>query len=169
MYVLALSCPAKGASAAVLSDGQAGVAMHTEGESVPRMFETLVGLPAAEAARAVLSWNFEEASEGMAVVNACLNRPTRMEALNTFYTGSVLEGLELHGKTVGFVGHLLHHSGITEGLVQAAKGKPAVVNSLFHLYSPPEAYFYRNVSLIRSDRGLRCAPEERPRSALSDP
>ena len=108
-------------TAAVLSDGQAGVAMHTAGETIPRSYETLVGLPAREAAGAVLSWNLEEASEGMAVINACLNRAPRMEELNTFYTDSALEGLDLRGKTVGFVGHLLHHSGITEQLVSAAK------------------------------------------------
>lgn len=108
-------------TAAVLSDGQVGVAMHTAGESVPRMLETLEGLPAREAARAVLSWNLEEASEGMAVVNACLNRPERAEACGCFYTDSALSGIDLRGKTVGFVGHLLHHSGITEQLVSAAK------------------------------------------------
>ena len=44
-------------TAAVLENGRSGVAMHTVGESRPRLFETLVGLPAGEAARAVLSWN----------------------------------------------------------------------------------------------------------------
>ncbi len=108
-------------TAAVLSDGQAGVAMRTAGESVPRSYETLVGLPAREAARAVLSWNLEEASEGMAVVNACYNREERMRACGTFYTDSALSGLALAGKKVGFVGHLLHHSGITEQLVSEAR------------------------------------------------
>ncbi len=108
-------------TAAVLSDGQAGVAMHTEGESFPRTFGTLVGLPAREAARAVLSWNMEEASEGMAVVNACYNRAARAAALGCFETGSALEGIDIRGKTVGFVGHLLHHSGLTDGLIGEAK------------------------------------------------
>lgn len=108
-------------TAALLSDGQAGVAMHTAGESFPRSFDTLVGLPAKEAARAVLSWNFEEASEGMAVVNACYNRVSRGEALGCFYTDSALAGIDVSGKTVGFVGHLLHHSGLTEQLVAPAK------------------------------------------------
>ena len=108
-------------TAAVLSDGQAGVAMHTAGESFPRMFESLLNLPAREAAQAVLSWNLEEASEGRAVVNACYNRPSRMESESTFYTDSALSGIDLSGRTVGFVGHLLHHSGITEQLVSAAK------------------------------------------------
>lgn len=108
-------------TAAVLSDGQAGVAMHTPGESRPRMFPTLVGLPAAEAARAVLSWNLEEAGEGMAVINACCNTEERIEALGCRYTGSSLEGLALSGRTLGFVGHLLHHGGLTEELAAQAK------------------------------------------------
>ena len=108
-------------TAAVLSDGQAGVAMHTAGESVPRMLETLEGLPARAAARAVLSWNLEEASEGMAVVNAWFNRPEHAEALGGFYTSSALEGIDLQGRTVGFVGHLISHSGITEELLAPAK------------------------------------------------
>lgn len=108
-------------TAALLSDGQAGVAMRTAGESFPRSFKTLKGLPVKEAARAVLSWNLEEASEGMAVINACYNRPERMERLGCFYTDSALEGIELRGKTVGFVGHLLHQGSVTERLVAAAK------------------------------------------------
>lgn len=108
-------------TAAVLEDGRCGVAMHTAGESYPRMLESLVNLPVPQAAQAALSWNFEEASEGMAVVNAFYNTPERMERFGCFYTDSALSGVALEGKTVGFVGHLLHHSGITEQLVQAAK------------------------------------------------
>ena len=108
-------------TAAVLSNGQAGVAMHTLGESRPRMFPTLLGLPAGEAARAMLSWNLEEAGEGMAVANACFNTPARIEALGCRYTGSSLEGIELAGRRVGFVGHLLHHGGLTEELVARAE------------------------------------------------
>ena len=108
-------------TAAVLENGRVGVAMHTEGESRPRLFETLVGLPAGEAARAVLSWNLEEASEGMAVINACCNTEARLEALGCRYTGSSLEGVDLRGLRVGFVGHLLHHGGLTEELVASAR------------------------------------------------
>lgn len=108
-------------TAAVLSNGQAGVAMHTPGESRPRMFPTLLGLPAGEAARAMLSWNLEEAGEGMAVANACFNTEARVEALGCRYTGSSLEGIELAGKRLGFVGHLLHHGGLTEELAARAK------------------------------------------------
>ena len=35
-------------TAAVLSDGRTGVAMHTPGETVPRMFESLLGLPLSQ-------------------------------------------------------------------------------------------------------------------------
>jgi uncharacterized protein (DUF4213/DUF364 family) len=108
-------------TAAVLSNGQAGVAMHTLGESRPRMFPTLIGLPAGEAARAVLSWNFEEAGEGMAVLNACYNTAARIETTGCRYTGSSLEGIPLSGRRVGFVGHLLHHGGLTEELVAQAE------------------------------------------------
>ncbi len=108
-------------TAAVLSNGQAGVAMRTAGESRPRMFPGLEGLPAAEAARAVLSWNLEEAGEGMAVINACCNTVERMEALGCRYTGSSLEGLALEGRRVAFVGHLLHHGSLTEKLIAQAE------------------------------------------------
>ena len=65
-------------TAAELSDGSTGVAMHTSGETVPRMFESMIGLPLKEAGKAVLSWNMEEASEALAAVNAFYN--SRAEA-----------------------------------------------------------------------------------------
>ncbi len=108
-------------TAAVLSDGTCGVGMRTEGSSYPRRFETLLGLPLRRAAEALLSWNFEEASEGMAVVNAWFNRRERAEALGCFYTDSALSGLSIEGKTLGFVGHLVRHSGITEELLAPSK------------------------------------------------
>ncbi len=108
-------------TAAVLSDGQAGVAMHTAGESVPRMLDTLVGLPAREAAQAVLSWNLEEAGEGMAVINACCNTEERIEALGCVYTDGALSGIPLEGRRLGMVGHLIHHSGVTGTLAARAK------------------------------------------------
>ena len=108
-------------TAAVLSNGQAGVAMHTAGETRPRLYPSLEGLPAAEAAKAALSWNFEEASEGMAVINACYNTSARIDALGGRSLSSALEGVDLRGRTVGFVGHLVRHSGITEELLAPVK------------------------------------------------
>ncbi len=108
-------------TAAVLQNGQVGVAMHTLGETRPRTLPTLEGLSAGEAARAALSWNFEEAGEAMAVLNACFNTEERLEALGCRYTASSLEGLDLSGKKVGLVGHLVHHGGLTEQMLSVAK------------------------------------------------
>ena len=97
-------------TAAVLSDGSCGVAMHTTGDTVPRMYDTLIGLPLKEAARAVLSWNMEEASEAFAAVNAFYNNPAcgflKPEA-------KTLDGIDLHDRTVGMVGMMLGHSNMT--------------------------------------------------------
>lgn len=108
--------------AAVLTDGSCGLGMRTSGESIPRRFETLEGLPLRRAAEAVLSWNLEEAGEGLAVLNAWYNRAERLEALGGFYTDSALAGLDVTGKTVGFVGHLVRDGGsLTPALLAAAK------------------------------------------------
>ena len=108
-------------TAAVLSDGRCGVGMHTEGESVPRRFESLVGLPARKAAEALLSWNLEEASEGQAVINAVFNTERNAVALGCRYTESALAGLDLRDRTIGFVGHLVKHNSITPALLAPAK------------------------------------------------
>ena len=44
-----------------------------------------------------------------------------IDALSARPTGSALEGVELQGRTVGFVGHLVRHSGITEELLAPVK------------------------------------------------
>ncbi len=98
-------------TAAVLSDGSCGVGMRTSGESIPRRFETLEGLSLRHAAEALLSWNLEEASEGLAVVNAWYNHSENADALGARYTDSAIEDLALAGKTVGFVGHLVREGG----------------------------------------------------------
>ena len=105
-------------TAAVLSDGSCGVAMHTTGDTVPRMFDTLIGLPLKEAARAVLSWNMEEASEALAAVNAFYNRP---DCAFLQPEAKTLDGVDLTGKTVGMVGHMIGHSNITQELLAPAR------------------------------------------------
>ena len=105
-------------TAAVLSDGRTGVAMHTEGESFPRLLPNLEGQPLTEAGRALLSWNMEEASEAHAAVNAFYNHPGCAAVRPG---AAALDGIDLTGKTVGFVGHLPGHSGITEELLRPAK------------------------------------------------
>ncbi len=105
-------------TAAVLNDRRTGVAMHTEGESRPRMFETLIGLPLCEVGKAVLSWNMEEAGEALAAVNAFYNHPecgfVRPEV-------KTLDGIEIRGRTVGMIGHMIGHSNITEELLRPAE------------------------------------------------
>lgn len=95
-------------TAATLSDGSMGVAMRIREDNVPRMFETLVGMSARKAARAVMSWNFEEAAEGMAVLNAWHNDPRRLppSAQRYPYELACTRGWDVQGRTVGLVGHL---------------------------------------------------------------
>lgn len=97
-------------TAAVLSDGSTGVAMHTPGETVPRMFDSLIGLPLKEAGRAMLSWNMEEASEAFAAVNAFYNRP---DCSYVDPDSKTLDGFDLRGRTVGMVGKMIGHSNMT--------------------------------------------------------
>lgn len=97
-------------TAAVLGDGSVGVAMHTPGETVPRMFGSLIGLPLNQTGQAMLSWNMEEASEAFAAVNAFYNNPAcgflKPEA-------KTLDGIDLRNRTVGMVGMMLGHSNMT--------------------------------------------------------
>lgn len=113
-------------TAAVLSNGNAGVAMHTEGETRPRMQGSLEGMLVRQAAESVLSWNMEEANEGMAVINAFYNtrenlRHHEQETGKKLQIGGVLEGVELAGKTLTMVGHLLGHSGMKEELLEQCR------------------------------------------------
>lgn len=92
---------------AELSGGSFGIAMNTEGESVERMFPSLVGLGAKTAAQTVMSWSFKEASEAMAVINAYYNTPERMERFGFADSGkSCTDGMDVTGKTVALIGHL---------------------------------------------------------------
>ena len=99
-----------GDSWAMVNTGEhCGIAMATDGESIPPLLQNGVcGIPLKSAAAAVGSWNFKEASFALAAANCALNTPERIKALgaecsrDTHYTN----GLDFKGKTVGFVGHL---------------------------------------------------------------
>lgn len=94
-----------------------GIAMSTEGSSVERMFPGgLEGLTLRDAARAVKSWNLEEASLGLAAVNCCYNSAANMERLHSYepFENYCTAGLELRGRTVGLVGHLNGPAGLRE-------------------------------------------------------
>lgn len=91
-----------------LSSGSVGVAMTTAGHTIEAGISEFKGLSACEAASAVTSWNLEEASAAMAVINACYNTIERLERLQCYepYENYCTEGLDLAGKTIGLIGHL---------------------------------------------------------------
>ena len=97
--------------ATVLSDGSTGVAMHTHGETVPRMFESMAGLPLRTAGQAMLSWNMEEASDALAAVNAYYNSRAGKYVRHDVKT---LDGVDMCGRTVGMIGKMIGHSNMTQ-------------------------------------------------------
>lgn len=95
-------------TAAELSDGRFGIALRNPSSTVGRLFGSLVGLSAHQAAQAVRSWSLEEASEGMAVINAFYNTPERISELNAScsYDKSCTQGMDTDGKKIALIGHL---------------------------------------------------------------
>ncbi len=89
--------------------GQVGIAMTTSGTTRSPMFsESFAGMDVREAARALMSWHFEEASLGLAAINARLNTVARMGEFDCQepYENYCTRGLEISGKKLGIVGHL---------------------------------------------------------------
>ena len=93
---------------AEVETGSGGFAMTTAGNTVPPEENTLEGLSCRQAAAWVKSWNLEEASGAMAVINACYNTPGRMETLGCYepFERYCTEGLDFYQKTVGIIGHM---------------------------------------------------------------
>lgn len=93
---------------AELSNGSFGIAMHTVGSSIERAKDSLIGLSAKDAALSVMSWNFEEASEGMAVINAFYNNVSLMkkQRFDVPFEQVCTVGMDVKNKTVAFIGHL---------------------------------------------------------------
>lgn len=86
-----------------------GMAMTTPVDTAPRMLGgNYAGMPVRQLAQAAKSWNLTEAGFGMAAVNAYYNTPQRLEQLNAFepFDNYCADGLDLHGKRIGVVGHL---------------------------------------------------------------
>lgn len=84
-----------------------GLAMFTAGHSVGPLFAGgLQGLDVREAARAVESWNLEEAGQALAAVNAACNTAERAEALGARLGGHYADGLDFRGRTVALIGHM---------------------------------------------------------------
>lgn len=93
---------------AQIENGQMGLAMTTQGNSIQPQLTFFSGFPLRKAAQAVKSWNLEEASGAMAVINACYNTYKRLEAFHCYepYERYCTYGLDLAGKTIGVIGHL---------------------------------------------------------------
>ncbi len=95
-------------TAAELSDGRFGIALRNSAATVQRRFDSLQGLGVRSAAQAVRSWNLEEASEGMAVINAFYNTPKRLAELGAGcgYDKSCTQGMTAEGEKIALIGHL---------------------------------------------------------------
>jgi uncharacterized protein (DUF4213/DUF364 family) len=101
----------------VRSGNRAGLAMNLamveETETRPRLLgETLQGLPLRELAGASKSWNFSEASLGVAAINAYWNS-TEHEAVARAMEGEPRNAFtvwqdRVRGKKVAVIGHFMH-------------------------------------------------------------
>ena len=102
--------------ALVETEERSGMAMFTKGSSIEPMFPRFKGMGLREAAEAVRSWNLEEASLGLAAANAFYNTPERIEELGARSTMEIYstEGIDLHGLTVGIIGHMKGPRGLRE-------------------------------------------------------
>ena len=94
---------------AVETENAFGMAMTTPVDTAPRMLSgDYPGMDLKELAQAAKSWNLTEAGFGMAAINAFYNTHERLEALNAYepFENYCTDGLDLHGKHIGVVGHL---------------------------------------------------------------
>ncbi len=85
-----------------------GLAMNTEGRSIEpltSLLENPLEMKIKDAAPAIKSWNYEEASLALAAVNAALNTRERLDKLGCYepYKNYSTRGLDLKGKTVGLI------------------------------------------------------------------
>ena len=86
-----------------------GMAMTTPVDTAPRMLNgDYAGRSLRELAETAKSWNLTEAGFGMAAINAFYNTPQRLEELHAYepFENYCTDGLDLHGKHIGVVGHL---------------------------------------------------------------
>ena len=94
---------------AVEAGAHFGMAMTTPVDTAPRMLSGgYAGRSLREVAQTAKSWNLTEAGFGMAAINACYNTPRRLEALHAYepFDKYCTDGVALHGKHIGVVGHL---------------------------------------------------------------
>lgn len=96
------------------SAGNVGIAMTTDRECVPRCIgdENYRGWSLREVAALSKSWNFREASVGMAAINAFYNTPQRLEELDLRQKqeGHSTFGMDVEGKNIVMIGALRSRS-----------------------------------------------------------
>ncbi len=100
----------------VSTECSTGIAMTTHLNSVAPMYTGFRGMSLRDAAQALKSWNFTEASLGMAAVNAFYNTEERLEALGAYepFENYCTEGIDFNGKTVALIGHMHGPQGMRE-------------------------------------------------------
>ena len=89
--------------------GGAGIALAAGSSGIAPLYaDGLASLSVREAAEAVMSWDFTEAAQALAAVNAALNTPDRLEALDCYlpFERHYTDDLDFRGKTVGIIGHM---------------------------------------------------------------
>lgn len=91
-----------------LSNGNVGIAMTTDVQTVKRTVTDFSGMGLREAAGCIKSWNFIEATVAMAAINAWYNSPGRMEMLKAGQQNEdfCTFGYELKEKNVVMVGRM---------------------------------------------------------------
>lgn len=97
--------------------GSLGLAMTTSVDTVPRCLPRMdPPMPLKDLAAAVKSWNLLEAGCGMAAVNAYYNTPERLALLDAYepFERYCTDGIDLHGKRVGVIGHLNMPASVSE-------------------------------------------------------
>jgi uncharacterized protein (DUF4213/DUF364 family) len=98
----------------VRSGAGVGLAMTVKAETRPRTLpESCAGMSLRELAGAVKSWNFADASLGMAAINAFHNSPDRPRIAQALARGGGAGAFEIWrtraaGKKVAIIGHFFH-------------------------------------------------------------
>ena len=94
---------------AVETESSFGMAMTTQGDTAPRILNgEFAAMPLKALAQASKSWNLQEASFGLAAINAYYNTPERLRMLNAYelFENYCTTGLDLRGQRIAVVGHL---------------------------------------------------------------
>lgn len=104
---------------AILSENDGlGLAMTTESYGIERSSSEIIGKPLKQVAKLVKSWNFYEASIGMAAINAFYNTSKRLMTNDWLQPNKDFAtfGLDLSDKNISMIGHLRHDGELFEGV-----------------------------------------------------